>query len=44
MKDSVRKKWTEYAYANGDMTYKLRTNGKPLYKPYVKYYNKKENK
>jgi len=42
-KNAVRKKWIEYAFANGDTTYKLYTNGKPLYKPYVTYHDKEKN-
>ena len=39
-KNAVRKKWIEWAYAHGDSTYKLYTNGKPLYKNYITYHNR----
>lgn len=33
------RKWIDYAYANGDMTYSLYTGGKSLYEPYVTYHH-----
>jgi len=36
---NVHKKWIEWAYANGDETYKHFTNGKPLYVPVKTYHH-----
>ena len=36
---NVHRKWIEYAYMNGDETYKLFTDGKPLYKPVETYHH-----
>lgn len=41
VKDSIYKRWIEWAYQNGDPTYSLYTGGKPLYEPYRTY--EKEN-
>lgn len=38
IKPDVMKRWIEWAYQNGDMTYKLFTNGKPVYEPYAIYH------
>lgn len=35
----VHRTWIEWAYANGDPTYKDFTGGKPLYPPYVTYHD-----
>lgn len=42
VKIHVMRRWIDYAYKNGDETYKLFTRGSPLYKPYVTYHNKGE--
>jgi hypothetical protein len=36
--NSIWRRWIEFAYANGDPTYKKFTNGKPLYPDYVTYH------
>ena len=41
---NLHQRWVEYAYAYGDETYKMFTNGKPLFKKYVTYHDKKEKK
>ena len=38
----LHQRWVEYAYAYGDPTYKLFTNGKRLFPKYVTYHDKKE--
>ena len=35
---NVKRRWIEFAWQNGDPTYMLYTNGKPLYPPYVTYH------
>ena len=35
----VHRKWIEYAFANGDATYKIYTDGKPLYPAYRTYHH-----
>jgi len=35
----VHRRWIEWAYQNGDETYKNFTNGNPLYPPYVTYHH-----
>ena len=35
---NVKRRWIEWAYANGDGTYQDFTNGKPLYPPYATYH------
>ena len=37
VKDSIYKRWIEFAFANGDPTYAQFTNGEPLYAPYRLY-------
>ena len=37
---NVLRRWIEYAYKNGDETYKLFTNGKRLFPNYITYHNK----
>ena len=46
VKTHVMRRWIDYAYKNGDETYKLFTDGSPLFKPYVTYHRKEkgENK
>lgn len=34
---SIHQRWIEWAYAHGDETYRLFTNGEPIYRPYVQY-------
>lgn len=34
---SIKKRWVQWAFQNGDETYKLFTNGEPLYTPGVTY-------
>jgi len=36
---NVHRKWIEWAYANGDLTYKEFTNGFPIYRPVVTYHH-----
>jgi hypothetical protein len=35
----VHRQWIEFAYENGDETYKRYTDGKPLFRPYVTYHH-----
>ncbi|KKL67647.1 hypothetical protein LCGC14_2132920, partial [marine sediment metagenome] len=35
----IHRKWIEFAYKNGDETYKHFTNGKPLYPAYRTYHH-----
>jgi len=42
LKCNVKKRWIEFAYANGDETYRYYTGGKTLYPPYVTYHQKKD--
>lgn len=39
VKESIYKRWIEWAYQNGDSTYILYTGGKPLYPPYETYHD-----
>lgn len=35
---SIKRRWIEWAYKNGDLTYLRYTGGKPIYPPYVTYH------
>lgn len=35
---SIKRRWIEFAWENGDPTYALYTGGKPIYPPYVTYH------
>jgi len=37
------RQWVKWAYQNGDETYKLYTDGRPLIEPYVTYHEEAEN-
>lgn len=43
VKEAIYKKWIEYAHANGDSTYRLFTDNKPLYAPYRTYHDEVED-
>lgn len=40
----IKRKWIEYAYKNGDETYKLFTGGKPIVPGYVTYHEVRDEK
>lgn len=43
VKESIYKRWIEFAHASGDISYKKFTDGKPLYTPYRTYNDVKKD-